>query len=287
LPRFSTTRRQFLFSAAAVGAAAVAGDGILFEPNFPRIARREFAIARLPERMDGFTIALLSDFHYDPYFSVHPLHAAIPMVNRLRPDLIVLTGDFVSRPRFGDPKKAAHAAEPCAQLLSNMFAPCGLWAVLGNHDCDTDPDFVTEALEAHNIHVLANQSQPIEREGSRFWLSGLNDVISDEADVPAALRSVSPGEAVVLLVHEPDFADVTSRYPVDLQLSGHSHGGQIRLPFLPPLYLPEFARKYVWGTYQVGGLALYTNPGLGTIEIPVRLNCPPEITLVTLRSSGR
>ncbi|MFY9910023.1 MAG: metallophosphoesterase [Candidatus Sulfotelmatobacter sp.] len=287
MPRFTITRRRFLFSASLAGVAAVAGDGILLEPNFPRIVRREFALTRLPERMDGFTIALLSDFHYDPYFSVHPLHAAIPMVNRLRPDLIVLTGDFVSKPSFGNPKKAAHAAEPCAQLLRNMSAPYGLWAVLGNHDNDTDPDFVTAALEAHNIPVLANQSQAIEREGARFWLTGLNDVITDDADVPDALHSVPANEAVVLLVHEPDFADIVSRYPVDLQLSGHSHGGQIRLPFLPPLYLPELAKKYVWGTYQVGGLTLYTNPGLGTIEIPVRLNCPPEITLVTLRSLKR
>jgi uncharacterized protein len=287
LSSFPTTRRQFLFTTAAAGAAAVAGDGFLLEPNFPRIVRREFALTRLPERMDGFTIALLSDFHYDPHFSIHPLRAAIPMVNHLRPDLIALTGDFVSKPRFSSPEKAARAAEPCAQLLRNMTAPYGLWAVLGNHDNDTDPDYVTAALEAQNIRVLANQSQPIERDGSRFWLAGLNDVFSDDADVPQTLKTVPGGEAVVLLVHEPDYADIISRFPVDLQLSGHSHGGQIRIPFLPPLYLPEWARKYVWGTYHIGALTLYTNPGLGTIEIPVRLNCPPEITLVTLRSLKR
>ena len=287
MSRFSTTRREFLFSSAAAGAVAVSGDGILLEPNFPRIVRREFALTRLPERMDGFTIALLSDFHYDPYFSVHPLRAAIPMVNHLHPDLIALVGDFVSKPKFGNPEKAAHAAEPCAQLLRKMTAPYGLWAVLGNHDNDTDPDYVTAALEAQNIRVLANQSHAMERNGSRFWLAGLNDVLSDDADVPQTLQSVPAGEAVVMLVHEPDFADVVSRFSVDLQLSGHSHGGQIRVPFLPPLYLPELARKYVWGTYRVGSLTLYTNPGLGTIGIPMRLNCPPEITLVTLRSLKR
>lgn len=262
----------------------MAADGFIFAPNFPRVVRREFVLPRLAERLDGFTIALLSDFHYDPIFSIHPLRAAIPMVNGLRPDLIVLTGDFVSKPRFGRPKKAARAAEPCAQLLSYMTAPYGLWAVLGNHDNDTDPDFVTAALEAHGIRVLANQSHPIERDGARFWLAGLNDVFSDEADVPDSLQGVPLGEAVIMLVHEPDFADIVCRFPVDLQLSGHSHGGQVRFPFLPPLYLPEWARKYVWGTYRVGALTLYTNPGLGTIEVPVRLNCPPEITFVTLRS---
>ena len=269
------------------GAVALAGDGILIEPNFPHLVRREFALNRLPERMDGFTIALLSDFHYDPYFSVHPLRAAIPMVNHLHPDLIVLTGDFVSVPMFGNPEKGALAAEPCAQLLRNMNAPYGLWAVLGNHDNDTDPQYVTQALKAHNIHVLINQSQAIEHDGARFWLGGVNDVFSHDADVPKTLQSVPDGEAVVMLVHEPDFADIVSQYPVDLQLSGHSHGGQIRIPFLPPLFLPRFARKYYLGTYHIGGLTLYTNPGLGTIEVPVRFDCPPEITLVTLRSLKR
>jgi uncharacterized protein len=284
LPVIPTTRRQFFLRAAAVGTLALAGDSLLLEPNRPRIVRRDFFLRRWPQALNGITVALLSDFHYDPYFSVHPLRAAIPMVNSLHPDLIVLTGDFVSAPEFGDEKKAAFAAEPCASLLRQMKAPLGLWAVLGNHDDNTDPQHVTRALEAENIRVLANQSVPIERGSDRFWLAGVNDVIGGTADLTATLRNVARDEAVVLLAHEPDFADEACRFPIDLQLSGHSHGGQVRLPFLPPLYLPEMARKYVWGTYQVGPLPLYTNAGLGTVTVPVRLNCPPEITLLTLHS---
>jgi predicted MPP superfamily phosphohydrolase len=285
LPVIPTTRRQFFLRTAAVGALALAGDSLLLEPNLPRIVRQDFSLPRWP--LNRFTIALLSDFHYDPYFSVHPLHAAIPMVNDLHPDLIVFTGDFVSVPDFGDEKKAAFAAEPCARLLRQMTAPLGLWAVLGNHDDNTDPQYVTRALEAESIRVLANRSVPIEPGGVRFWLAGVNDVIGGTADLTATLRTVPRDEAVVLLAHEPDFADEACRFPIDLQLSGHSHGGQVRLPFLPPLYLPEMARKYVWGTYQVGPLPLYTNAGLGTVTVPVRLNCPPEITLLTLHSSNR
>lgn len=286
MPLIPTTRRQFLYRSAAVGAVAIAGDSVLLEPNRPHIVRQDFWLQRWPERLNGFTIALLSDFHYDPYFSIHPLRAAIPLVNGLRPDLIALTGDFVSVPLSGRRRAIAAAfdAEPCARLLREMTAPHGLWAVLGNHDAETDPLHVTRALEAENIHVLANQSVAIERDGARFWLAGINDAISGDPDLGRSLRGVSLNEAVILLAHEPDFADAASRFPVDLQLSGHSHGGQVRLPLLPPLYLPELARKYVWGTYQVGRLALYTNAGLGTVGIPVRLNCPPEITLLTLRS---
>jgi predicted MPP superfamily phosphohydrolase len=281
-----TTRRRFLGAAVGAGLVAVAGDAIV-EPNLPRIVRRDFFLPRWPERMNGFKIALLSDFHFDPYFSVHPLHAAVPMVNDLRPDLIVLTGDFVSAPLTGDIKRGALAAEPCARLLRQMTAPHGLWAVMGNHDDSTDLQHVTRALEAENIRVLANQSEAIERDGARMWLAGVNDVLSNTADLTKTLLPVPSGEAVILLAHEPDFADYAAQFPVDIQLSGHSHGGQIRIPLLPPLYLPPLARKYILGQYQVGSLALYTNAGLGTIDVPLRFNCPPEITLLTLRPQAK
>ena len=280
-----TTRRQFLYLAGAAGALAIAGDSFLLEPNRPRIVHQDFSLSRWPERLNGFTIALLSDFHYDPYCSVHPLHATVPLVNHLHPDLIVLTGDFVSVPLLGDDAKAAFAAEPCANILRQMTAPHGLWAVMGNHDFNTDPVYVTRALRSVGIQVLEDQSTAIEHDGARFWLAGVNDVLSRTANLTETLRRVPAGEAVVLLAHEPDFADEASKFPIDLQLSGHSHGGQVRIPLLPPLYLPAMAKKYVMGTYQVGPLPLYTNAGIGTVGVPVRLNCPPEITLITLKPS--
>lgn len=280
-----TTRRKFLRIAAGTGAAAVLADTVLLEPNRPRIVRKDFALKRWPARLDGFTIALLSDFHYDPIFSVHPLRTAIGMVNGLTPDLIVLTGDFVSAPILGSSDhKAAEAAEPCARLIRQMKAKHGLWAIMGNHDYYTDPVRVARALQAEGIHVLENESAAIERDGGRFWLSGVNDVVAEVADLDKTLHSVPTDEATVLLAHEPDYADYVARFPVDLQLSGHSHGGQVRMPWgLMQLYLPEMARKYVWGTYRIRDLMLYTNAGLGTVGLPIRWNCPPEITLLTLR----
>jgi predicted MPP superfamily phosphohydrolase len=283
---FPTSRRKFLGLTAAAGVAAVAGDAVLLEPNRPRIVRKEISLRRWPAALEGFTIVLLSDFHYDPYFSAHPLHAAIDMVNGLHPDLIVLTGDFVTQPVLSDDdERAASAAEPCAQLLRQMRATHGLWAVLGNHDWFTVPAYVISALRAEGIRVLGNSSVAIEPNGARFWLAGVNDVMSQTADLDATLANIPPGEPTVLLVHEPDFADRVARHPVDLQLSGHSHGGQVRFPFLPPFYLPHLAKKYYSGLYKVGPLTLYTNEGLGTIIAPVRLNCPPEITWLTLRRS--
>ncbi|HUO17684.1 MAG TPA: metallophosphoesterase [Verrucomicrobiae bacterium] len=276
-------RRKFLRLGAATGVAALGADSLLVDPNFPQVVERTIKLRRWPQILNGFRIALLSDFHYDPVFSVRPLHAAIPKVRALNPDLIVLTGDFVSLPVFSKrDAKAAMAAYPCAEVLRQMRAPHGLWAVLGNHDFYTDPFRVAEALRANQIRLLENSSAPIEANGARFWLAGVTDVLSQTADLNATLHDVPANEATILLAHEPDYADYVSRFPVDLQLSGHSHGGQVRLPLLPPLYLPELAKKYIAGFYRIGPLSLYTNRGLGTVGLPVRFDCSPEITLLTL-----
>ena len=265
----------------------MAADSVLLEPNRPRVVRLEVPLRRWPEALDGFKVALLSDFHYDRVFSVHPIHAAIGIVNDLHPDVLLLCGDFVSVPLFDTyGTTAASDAEPCARLLRQMHATHGSWAVMVNHDYFTDPRRVTAALQYEGIRVLANESVPVEANGARFWLAGVNDVISRTADLDKTLCGVPADEATILLAHEPDYADEASRFPVDLQLSGHSHGGQVRFPFVRPLYLPELARKYVWGLYRIGTLSLYTNPGLGTVGLPIRWNCPPEITLLTLKRSA-
>jgi len=282
----SVSRRKFLFTTGiALSAVVFIDDAVIREPNHPELVRIEISLSRLPPALDGFTIAQLSDFHYDPLFSITPIRRAIEIVNRLHPDLVVLTGDFVTLPIYAldRDQRAGKAAEPCAKLLSGLNSRLGSIAVLGNHDVQTDPEFVTAALEDHGIRVLCNRSLPIEQAGSRFWLCGL-DSANRAPHMSRALDGVPQTESVVLLIHEPDFANKASSHPVDLQLSGHSHGGQIWLPGIGAPWLPRFARKYPRGRYNVSGLPLYTNIGLGTIRLPVRLNCTPEVTLITLRS---
>ena len=258
------------------------------EPNRPQLVRVEVPLVRWPYAWDGFKIAQLSDFHYDEYFSVVPLRNAINVVNGLQADLVVLTGDFVTVPVFADflqnAEQAEKDAEPCARLLGHLRARFGVIAILGNHDLGSDRQLVTESLESYGIPVLRNRSVPIEWGGSRIWLSGVDDVLRGKPDINRTLRAVPRNEPVVLLVHEPDFADQVVLHPVDLQLSGHSHGGQIRFPLIGPLYLPKLAHKYPRGLYRIGSLTLYTNVGLGTVRLPMRFNCPPEITLLTLRA---
>ena len=272
-----------------MGALAMVGDGTIFGANRPQLVSIEIPLSRLAESWDGFRIAQLSDFHYDDYFSVEPLRKAIDIVNRLQPDLAVLTGDFVTSPVRKPSRltatQAAKAIEPCAQLLVQIRARSGILAVLGNHDATTDPAHITAVLQSHAIPVLRNHSVSIEREGKRLWLSGVDDVLEGKPNLELALRGIPPDEPVVLLAHEPDWADYVAHHPVDLQLSGHSHGGQIRIPLIGAPYLPQLARKYPCGLRRIGPLALYTNAGIGTIRVPMRLNCPPEVTLITLRAA--
>jgi hypothetical protein len=134
--------------------------------------------------------------------------------------------------------------------------------------------------------VLANRAVPLERGKDRIWLAGVDDVLKGRPDLAMALAGIPASECTILLAHEPDFADEASVMAVDLQLSGHSHGGQIWLPGLGAPWLPPLARRYPRGLYKIRETTLYTNVGLGTIHAPVRLNCPPEITLITLRSKS-
>lgn len=281
------SRRRFIQGGLLAG-AVLAGDALLLEPNRPLLQRVDLGIPRLPAEFDGFTIAQLSDFHYDPYFSVHPIRAGVEMSNRLSPDLVVLTGDFVTMPVFGQShqrwRTALEGAPACAELLGQLRSRHGLLAVLGNHDEFSDPDRLTEILEPAGIPVLRNRSLAIERNGKRLWFAGVNDVIGGRARLDTTLERVPHDEATVLLCHEPDFADHAARYPIDLQLSGHSHGGQVRLPLVGPLYLPDLARKYPKGLRRIGNLTLYTNSGIGTVRVPVRFDCPAEVTLFTLHS---
>ena len=164
--------------------------------------------------------------------------------------------------------------------------------MLGNHDALIGVEKITEALTANGITVLNNASVPIESAGARIWLSGVGDVLEGKADpdaaIPAPIRNL-PHEPIILLCHEPDFVDdllaLPSGQAVALMLSGHSHGGQIRLPFVGPLITPNLGKKYVQGWFRFGQTQLHVNRGLGTVGVPFRFDCPPEISLLTLRSA--
>jgi predicted MPP superfamily phosphohydrolase len=269
-----------------MGLAGFAMEAALVEPHRPVVERVEVVLRRLPRELDGLTIAHLSDFHYDSAASAGVIRTAVEITHRLAPDVVVLTGDYVTLSPFQSRSRAAEHSKPCAQLLGDLHAPMGVFGVLGNHDYATEPRLVTRSLEAHGITVLRNFNLRIERSGARLWIAGVDDVLGGGARLDQALQGIPRDEATVLLAHEPDYADTVISSAVDLQLSGHSHGGQVRLPLVGAPFLPYLARKYPWGLRQLDRLKLYTNRGVGTIFPPVRFNCPPEVTLLTLRAGS-
>ena len=283
------TRRQFLYTGAAVvaGVTALGTDGYLESYNL-QLSKIEIPLHRLPHQFDGFTIVQLSDFHYEEEFSAIPIRRSVDLVNSLHPDLVVFTGDFVTAPmfRFGRHAAlvAANAVFPCAAVLSGIKAPMGSFAILGNHDAYSNPALVATGLRSHGIPLLKNSCVPIERDGARFWLAGIDDALEGQPDLGAAIKKIPQGEPIILLAHEPDFADEAALTPVDLQLSGHSHGGQIWIPGIGAPWLPSLARNYPRGFYKIENMVLYTNIGIGTIRAPIRINCIPEVTHITLRT---
>jgi len=275
------TRRSFLSisAAAAAGLALYAGE----------IARHELSVeehtihlARLPDAFRGMRIVQISDFHYTEFTEPSFLERMVREVNRLQPDLVALTGDFVS---FGPmPHSFARRRAPaCASILSKIQCPLR-YATMGNHDWDVGREYVIGPLREQGIPTLVNAAVALERDGQRLWLAGLGSACSDAAHPERAIpkAAIADKEFVIVLAHEPDILPEVSRYNVDLMLSGHTHGGQVRLPLLPPLKLPDFGRVYVEGWFQHGPTQLYVNRGIGAVGVPFRLNCPPEITLLTL-----
>lgn len=226
-------------------------------------------------------IAQISDFHYAEYTEGWFLREVVRRVNGLQPDMVLLTGDFISYGPVGYRYAQRHMPE-CAAILSEIECPLR-YASLGNHDTIIGPDYVTGPLREHGIPVLVNQAVALERGAQRLWLAGMGSACCDDAD-PAVIPSAAQTgkEPVIVMAHEPDILPDIARYNADLMLSGHTHGGQVRLPFLPPLALPPYGKNYVEGLFRHGRTQLYVNRGIGAVGVPFRFNCPPEITVLTL-----
>jgi hypothetical protein len=288
-PPQTVTRRGFLRATlyGAAGLALYAGE---VERHWIQITQRDVRLSGLAAAFDGLRIAQLSDIHLDQYTEPLFLRYAIERINQLNPDVIFLTGDFVSDGVMS-PKFEQGAAWQCANMLTELKCQ-ERYAILGNHDVAVGAQHVTAALTANRIAVLDNACLPIERSGARFWLAGLSDPLEDHPDpdlaIPASVRNI-PDQPVVLLCHAPDYVDTLLAHPagsaVSLMLSGHTHGGQVRLPFIGAMQLPLLGRKYVEGWFRLGQLQLHVNRGLGTVGIPFRFDCPPEISLITLRAA--
>ena len=268
-------RREFLkVGGLAVGAGLITATSYLAindESQDPVVDRIPLAIKNLHPNLEGFTIVQITDVHLYPMTQPDLIEKSVIMANGLNPDLVVLTGDYVWQ--------ELDAIDELAPILAGLNAKYGVFSTLGNHDYWLDADVITGAMESAGLPVLINQGLSIQHGKGTIYIAGLDDGWSGKPDLNKTLDRADPTEPVILLCHEPDLAD---RYSLDgrvnVQLSGHTHGGQIRIPGIGALILPYLGRKYDLGLYRVNDMLLYTNRGLGVISEPVRLNCPPEIS---------
>lgn len=275
------SRRSFFKAAGAVavGLPLYAAEISRHEIS---VERHEIRIDRLPEAFRGLRIVQISDFHYAEFTEPFFLKEIVRRVNRLKADVVVFNGDYITDGVL--PKKyAPEFANRCTEILSGVECP-QRYAVLGNHDSTFAEPAVIDAITSHGLALLYNSFVPLEREGKRLWFAGTADALAHKMDLDKALppASQSDGEPVILLAHEPDVLPQVARHTVDLMLSGHTHGGQVRFPFIPPVHLPPLGQNYVEGLFRMGQTQLYVNRGIGTVGVPMRFNCPPEITEITL-----
>jgi predicted MPP superfamily phosphohydrolase len=270
-------RRSFL---AGSSAALLGGGwyGLQVEPGTIAVEKRVFPIPRLPTSLEGFRIVALSDFHLYPFTEIEFLSRAVEIAKSLKPDLLVFLGDFI------DGK--VDAIRELAPVLAGADAKHGLMAVLGNHDARKGHSVVARELRQQGIEVLLNRAVELPVGASQLRVVGVDSYFGFQ-DLKGALQEKRVGESVsVLLAHEPDVADAVQAIGgIDLQLSGHSHGGQVRLPGLPSVALPRLGKKYPYGTYRIGDMWLHTSRGLGTTGLPVRVGSVPEVTEIVLRSA--
>ncbi|HEX6771251.1 MAG TPA: metallophosphoesterase [Acidobacteriaceae bacterium] len=279
------TRRQFLSLSALAAGGSLLAYSTLWDRHYLEIIERTIWLPRLPEAFHGLRIAQVSDIHYDQYSEPYFIREMVRRINALNPEIVVLTGDFVSSGLLPN-QISARLSYPCGEILGGIRC-AHRFASLGNHDVLVGWPVVVDALKVQGIPTLVDSYVPFERNGSRLWFAGIRSSLDDSPDLGKALPAAAgPNEPIILLAHEPDFAvEVVKRNKVDLMLSGHTHGGQIRLPFIgtPRMMLAKGGQRFVHGHFNIGPMQLYVNRGIGTVKIPARVLCPPEITLITLQ----
>lgn len=278
-PRFNRRRAIKLLAAGVTGTAVALWDAFAWEPGYLSVTQREIPIQTLPAGLDGLRIGLLSDFHFRPGDDDSLIDQAVARVRAEKLDLIALTGDYLSR----DPTVVG----PLLTRLQPLTATHGIFAVMGNHDgWRGKPSVIRSQFEKVGFSFLINQNSQLRIRGETLAIAGTDYVWHGRPDPERTLRGISPQTPVIALVHEPDYFDVmTARRHIQLQLSGHTHGGQCRVPVIG--YAPrkvDFGRKYLEGHYPSGESNLFVSRGIGTVGVRARFACPPELAILTLRS---
>ncbi|WP_409276261.1 metallophosphoesterase [Neobacillus sp. SCS-31] len=281
------TRRTFLKSLIG-GTLAVFGIGAggyfyarEIEPNLLDVQTHIIAHSLIPGQFDGTRIVQFSDTHLGFQYPLEQLKRLAQKINSLKPDMIIFSGDLMDEPNKYD---TAHAIVP---ILKGLHAPLGKFSIYGNHDHGGyGTNLYKTIMDESGFQTLVNENVALTRNGQSIYLAGIDDAMLGKPDIKASANGIPTGAYKILLSHAPDLADDAIEHGFHFQLSGHSHGGQIKIPFFGALVKPPFAEKYHEGFYTIAGevpLTLYVNRGLGTTRLPFRFMSKPELTVFTLK----
>lgn len=275
-------KRRAALRLFAAGVAGSWANAAWIEPGRLSVTRRDVSCPQLPAGLDGLRVALLADFHFRPDDDAGLLEKVVAAVRRERADLVLLAGDYIS----ADPR----VLEPLLESIGGLEAANGVFAVMGNHDgWHGSRSAFRRQFEAAGISFLSNTHSRLRVSGEELAVAGTDFVWRGQPDPGRTLRGIPREVPVLAMVHEPDYFDVmTVERPVMLQVSGHTHGGQCRVPLAgyAPV-TPAFGSKYVEGLFERGDSRLFVTRGVGTTGPRVRFACPPELAVLRLRSGGR
>jgi predicted MPP superfamily phosphohydrolase len=278
---FETLRAGCInFAVQAIRLIGYSGFG---EPGAFSVETIHLKLGRLPRAFSGFRLAQISDLHMGGWMNLDRLQRVADLIIAHKPDVLAITGDFIKGRSF------TKASEQGVDEFIKVFTPLGAsiptFAVLGNHDYTTNPQAVRGMLRRCGIVDLTNTVFTLMRANEKLHLCGVDDIRHGDVRLNDVIAELEENSAAILLAHEPDFADTSAPTgKFDLQISGHTHGGQIVIPRFGPLVLPDSGRRYPSGLYKVGEMFQYTNRGVGMDTVAIRLNCPPEITIFVLES---
>lgn len=277
--RRSFIKKTMYYTLGIVGSIGLSGVYSRWvEPHFIETTHIDISLPGLPKSFHDFRICHFSDLHLGFSIEVSDLPSLVELIQSNHPDCICFTGDLFDKDLSGVSKTAKY--------LSQLDAPYGKYAVLGNHDNWGNRESVQSVWRKANFKILHNKHDLLRKQTDSLYIAGVDDPWVGKPDIQKALKGIPKDACTILLAHEPDFADEFSRFPIDLQLSGHSHGGQVRIPLIGALYTPPYSSKYPNGLYQVPNtpLQVYTTRGIGMTRLPLRFNCRPELTMITLKS---
>lgn len=270
------SRRKFLKLSLLSGVGAIIAtypfciERYIFQVNTYRIP-----VPNLPSNFNGFTIAQLSDLHYGFLMPLMVVEQIIHKINTLQKDVIVCTGDYIHE------RNETTQIDTVWPHLMKLNANGGVYSVLGNHDHWGNTDRSLYWLEKSG-QSIRHKAVPIIKGEERIWIGGAGDYLEDDLGIDTAFQHVPDRECKILLSHNPDSADTNFETRIDLMISGHTHGGQVNIPFIGPPILPVKNKSYSNGFMRTGRTNLYISKGLGWAIIPIRFNCLPEISVLKL-----